>query len=104
MNIEELNRILEKRILILDGSMGTLIQQQLPDYKGLPDLLNLENPDLIASIHKSYIDSGADVILTNTYGASSIKLGEVGSGDNANKINSMASMVCASGSRVTRLT
>jgi len=87
MKINELKKILDKRIVILDGSMGTLIQQQLPGYKGILEALNLENPDFVGSIHESYIKAGADIILTNTFGASPIKLEDSGYGHKAREIN-----------------
>lgn len=63
-----------KRILIADGAMGTLIQSKHPHYRGAPELLNKEDPNLIRSIHESYLKAGADIIETNTFGANRIKL------------------------------
>lgn len=65
------------RILVLDGAMGTMIQRA-----GLPsgdnELLNLEHPDVILGIHKAYIEAGADIIETNSFGANSISQSEYG--------------------------
>ncbi len=84
MKIEE---ILEERILVLDGAMGTMIQQydlteddfrndELKDHsiplKGNNDLLSLTRPDIIASIHKTYFEAGADIAETNTFTSTSI--------------------------------
>lgn len=62
------------KVLIFDGGMGTLIQSSKPKYNGLPELLNIEAPDLITSLHVKYVDAGADVITTNTFGANGYKL------------------------------
>ncbi|MGC8914681.1 MAG: homocysteine S-methyltransferase family protein [Thermosulfidibacteraceae bacterium] len=63
-----------KRILIIDGAMGTLIQSRKSGYRGAPELLNKEDPELIKEIHLAYIEAGADIIETNTFGANRIKL------------------------------
>lgn len=61
-------------VLIFDGAMGTLIQNSRPNYNKLPELLNIEAPELITSLHQKYIEAGADVITTNTFGANAYKL------------------------------
>jgi len=63
---------LKKRILILDGGMGTCIQQTGLDYDGNNDALPLTRPDIISGIHKAYIDAGADIISTCTFGANAV--------------------------------
>jgi len=82
-----LNDLLKKRILVLDGAMGTMIQQYTLseedfrgdqfhnhdcDLKGNNDLLSLTRPDIIKAIHKEYLDAGADIIETNTFSSTSI--------------------------------
>ena len=82
-----LSNLLKKRILILDGAMGTMIQsykltesdfrgQILADHphdlKGNNDLLSLTRPDIIEEIHRAYLESGADIIETNTFNGTSI--------------------------------
>lgn len=82
---------IEKRILVLDGAMGTMIQRcklEEADYrgeefknwpvdlKGNNDLLTLTRPDVIASIHRSYMEAGADIIETNTFNAQKISLAD----------------------------
>jgi 5-methyltetrahydrofolate--homocysteine methyltransferase len=91
--IEELGRLLQKRIVIIDGAMGTVVQQHKldeaayrgdrfknwhKDLKGLHDLLNLTRPDLIEGIHRQYLEAGADIIETNTFNAQAISLGDYG--------------------------
>ena len=78
---------LERRILILDGAMGTMVQQyglKENDYrndrlkkhpvalKGNTDLLNLSRPAIVKEIHTQYLEAGADIISTNTFGANAI--------------------------------
>ena len=87
----EFARLLGERILILDGAMGTMIQQyklgefdfrgerfaeHIKDLKGNNELLSLVRPDIILEIHRQYLQAGADVIETNTFGATSIAQGD----------------------------
>ena len=84
-------RMLQKRILILDGAMGTMIQRYKlseeqfrgerfaehgKDVKGNNELLSLTRPDIIREIHEQYLEAGADVIETNTFGATTIAQGD----------------------------
>ena len=83
----EIQKILSKRILTLDGAMGSLIQthnliendyrgeilsDHPQDLKGNHDLLSLTCPDIIEDIHKSYLSAGADIIETNTFNSNAI--------------------------------
>ncbi|AHC44984.1 5-methyltetrahydrofolate--homocysteine methyltransferase [Achromobacter xylosoxidans NBRC 15126 = ATCC 27061] len=87
----EFARQLGQRILILDGAMGTMIQRYKlgeadfrgerfaghgKDLKGDNELLSLVRPDVISEIHRQYLEAGADVIETNTFGATSIAQGD----------------------------
>ncbi len=65
---------LEKELLIFDGAMGTILQKNGLVAGELPELWNFKNEDLIYCIHKQYIEAGADIITTNTFGANSLKL------------------------------
>lgn len=79
-----IQELLSRRILVIDGAMGTMIQQERPDeaayrgdrfkayphsLKGNNDLLVLTQPDMIAKIHRAFLDAGADIIETNTFNA-----------------------------------
>ncbi len=71
---KDLLSILKKRPLIMDGAMGTILMS-----KGIApgenfDLQNLKQPQLVYDVHKAYVDAGADIIETNTFGANRIKL------------------------------
>lgn len=86
---------LSKKILILDGAMGTMIQQANltaddfggEELDGCNELLVLTRPDLIGRIHEEYLEAGADLIETNTFGASSIVLAEYNQQHKAREIN-----------------
>lgn len=92
MNIQEL---LRERILTLDGAMGTMLQsQQLTaqdfggaQYEGCNEYLNLTRPDVVQGIYSAYIEAGADIVLTNTFGATRIVLAEYDLQDQVQAIN-----------------
>ncbi|RMF09069.1 MAG: methionine synthase [Candidatus Neomarinimicrobiota bacterium] len=91
--MSELETLARNKILILDGAMGTLIQahnlveedfrgkrfQDHPvDLKGNNDLLSLTQPEIISSIHRQYLEAGADIIETNTFNANAVSQDEYG--------------------------
>jgi 5-methyltetrahydrofolate--homocysteine methyltransferase len=86
-----LEQALQKRILIIDGAMGTMIQAENlveadyrgerfadhgSDVKGNNELLSLTRPDIIAKIHRLYLEAGADIIETNTFGSTAVAQGD----------------------------
>ena len=73
---EHLRRaLLGEDYLVVDGAMGTQLQERgLADAGELPELLNFSHPDDIAAIHAAYVQAGAEVITTNTFGANKLKL------------------------------
>ena len=71
-----LEDILRRKILLLDGAMGTQFMSQ--GQRGVLELLNVENPDLVKAVHASYLDAGADIITTNTTCADALSLKAVG--------------------------
>ncbi len=71
-------QLFNDNILILDGAMGTVLQQRGLPPGGQPELLNLTQPELLESIHREYIDAGSCVIYTNTFGANALKLAKTG--------------------------
>ncbi|XP_036385114.1 methionine synthase [Megalops cyprinoides] len=90
---DELREILQKRIMVLDGGMGTMIQQrsleeshfrgeEFRDHpkslKGNNDLLSITQPDIIYKIHKEYLLAGADIIETNTFSSTSVAQADYG--------------------------
>jgi Methionine synthase I (cobalamin-dependent), methyltransferase domain len=105
---EPLLEMLHERILVLDGAMGTMIQQagleeqdfrgtlfadHPTDLKGNNDILCLTRPDLITDIHCQYIDAGADIIETNSFNATNISQMEYQLADQACAINKAAAEV-----------
>lgn len=77
---DELRKLLEERILVLDGAMGSLIQCSCPPHKeGLPgDILVKKNPEVIKDIHRKYLEAGADIIETNSFNCNSHSLSDYG--------------------------
>jgi len=105
MNIKEL---LDQRILIIDGAMGTMIQRYklseedyrgerfkdwASDIKGNNDLLCLTQPQIIKAIHKEYLNAGADIIETNTFNAQKISLADYNMQSLAYEINFEAAKI-----------
>ena len=72
----DLRQALRDRILILDGAMGTMLQRH--GLSGNSEPFNLTHPDIVRSIHRAYIDAGADIISTNTFGANAISQADYG--------------------------
>ncbi len=115
---DQLHEQLARRILVLDGAMGTMIQQyQLSeadyrggrfadwprDLQGNNDLLALTQPDIIRAIHLAYLEAGADLIETNTFNANSISQGDYGMEDLAYEINvAAARLACAARDEIER--
>ena len=64
---------MKENVLILDGGMGTLLQKAGLKAGEYPERWNITHPDIIENIHKSYYDSGSNVVLTNTFGANILK-------------------------------
>ncbi|MBS4213418.1 methionine synthase [Neobacillus rhizophilus] len=101
MSKRPFNEQLKKRILVMDGAMGTMLQQAGlsaddfggEQYEGCNENLNLTAPAVIARIHREYLESGADIIETNTFGAASIVLDEYELGYKAYEINKIAAMI-----------
>ncbi len=104
--IEALNKLLEERILFLDGAMGTMIQRhhfQESDYrgagtgdrfkdwpsdvKGNNDLLSLTQPEIIGQIHRDYLEAGADIIETNTFNSTAISQADYGMQELVTELN-----------------
>lgn len=67
---------LSQEIIIFDGAMGTMLQAKNMPKDVLPETFNLTHPEVITSIHKEYLEAGADVITTNTFGANLLKFSE----------------------------
>jgi 5-methyltetrahydrofolate--homocysteine methyltransferase len=99
---QQLPDLLKQRIVILDGAMGTMIQRYKlseadfrgvrfkdhpKDLKGNNDLLQLTRPDVIREIHEQYLAAGADILETNTFGATTVAQDDYGLGAVARELN-----------------
>jgi methionine synthase I (cobalamin-dependent) len=80
-------------ILIADGATGTQLQKAGLPTGIAPERWNLENPQAILNLHKSYLDAGADIVLTNTFGGSRIKLSKDNLADKCVEINRNAALL-----------
>src|SRR5919197_1469315 len=100
--LAELEPLLARRILVLDGAMGTMIQsyrleerdyrgQQFAqwhrDLRGHNDLLSLTQPDIIRAIHSAYLDAGADILETNSFNSTAVSLADYGMEDLVYELN-----------------
>lgn len=74
MSFESLfNNRFSNKFLFFDGAMGTMLQKEGLKVGELPETLNITHPEIIIKIHKQYVDAGADIIITNTFGANELK-------------------------------
>jgi homocysteine S-methyltransferase len=78
---------LERRVLVCDGAMGTMLYARGVFLNRSFDELNLTQPELVADVHHAYVRAGADVIETNTFGANRVKLSTFGLDDRTAEIN-----------------
>jgi 5-methyltetrahydrofolate--homocysteine methyltransferase len=87
---------LRERVLVFDGAMGTMLQAAnltLDDYQGnegCSEILCISRPDVVQDIHTAYLEAGADVVETNSFGASAIVLGEYDMADRVVELNRAA--------------
>ena len=78
---------LQDRVLVCDGAMGSVLYDRGVFVNQSFEALNLTRPELVVEVHRTYVDAGADVIETNTFGANHLKLAEFGLGDQCAQIN-----------------
>lgn len=105
---EQIERIAEQRILVLDGAMGTMIQRhklEEKDYRGSQyanhgqplqgnnDLLSITQPDIILDIHRAYLEAGADLIETNTFNSTQISQADYGLEHEVRQLNIAAAQL-----------
>jgi len=98
---DELKSALRQRLLVMDGAMGTAIQDRNlgpedfggPEYEGCNEYLIITRPGVIEDIHREYLEAGADIIQTNTFGATPVVLAEYGLAHEARRINRDAAVL-----------
>ena len=99
--IDRLKSLLKERILVVDGAMGTSIQDRNlgpddfggPEYEGCNEYLVLTRPEVIAGIHQEFLDAGADILETDTFGATPVVLEEYNLAHLARRINREAAQL-----------
>ncbi|TSK07068.1 MAG: 5-methyltetrahydrofolate--homocysteine methyltransferase [Geobacter sp.] len=80
----------KERVLVLDGAMGTMLQERGLKPGQSPEEMNLTAPEVVAGVHRAYLEAGADIIVTNTFGGTKAKLEHYGLGDQVTRINAEA--------------
>jgi methionine synthase I (cobalamin-dependent)/5,10-methylenetetrahydrofolate reductase len=90
---------LERRVLVCDGAMGTMLYGKGIFLNRSFDELNLKQPDLVAEVHQQYIRAGADIIETNTFGANRVKLGAFGLADQVVELNTHGARIARHAAR-----
>ncbi len=99
--IDTLRRLLAERIVVLDGAMGTSLQQQEltpsdfggESLEGCNEHLVVTRPDVIERIHARFLEAGADIIETNSFGSTSVVLAEYGLADRARELSRLAAEI-----------
>src|SRR5947209_18392322 len=97
---QALKNSLEHRVLVLDGAMGTMIHAAPlsieTDYLGrenCPEILNVTRPDVIQKIHRAYLEAGADIIETNSFGGARVALADNKLEDRCYELNFAAARI-----------
>ena len=113
--VHPLAELLRRRIAVIDGAMGTMIQARglteadfrgarlaswPKDLKGNNELLNLSRPDVIEEIHAAYFEAGADIVETNTFNGNGISQSDYGTEELVYEINVEAARIAKKGTRV----
>ena len=86
MKIDDFNAMLRDSILVADGAMGSLLYEAVGPQRCFEEL-NVTQPEAVFRIHQDYINAGAQILETNTFGANRLKLAQLGLADQAAKFN-----------------
>lgn len=95
----DLTAIINERIIILDGAMGTMLQNRGMQPGMCPELFGVQHPDILEDIHYQYVEAGSDIIQTNTFGANYYKLVEYGLENEAAHLNAESVRIAKKASR-----
>jgi 5-methyltetrahydrofolate--homocysteine methyltransferase len=82
--------LIAERTVIFDGAMGTMLLNAGLSSGAIPELWNIEKPEVVQNVHRQYYEAGADVVHTNTFGGTAIKLQQKGLADKMGTINKTA--------------
>jgi len=104
---EELRALMAERILVLDGATGTMLQSKDlgaddfggEEYEGCNEILVRTRPDVILDVHRAYLEAGADIIETNTFGGTPLVLAEYGLENEARDLNRRAAELAVTAAR-----
>ena len=86
----DFRRTIRERVLVLDGAMGTMLQERGLAPGASPEGMNLDAPEVVEGVHREYAEAGADILVTNTFGGSRIKLAHYGLENRVAEINARA--------------
>ena len=84
---------IKRDLFLLDGAMGTELIARGVEVGKCNDFLNIEQPDVISDIHRSYFEAGSDAVITNTFGANKYALGRHGFAEEVIKINKAGAQI-----------
>ncbi|MFQ6059261.1 MAG: homocysteine S-methyltransferase family protein [Anaerolineae bacterium] len=99
---ERFKELLQRDVIFCDGAMGTMLQATGLLGRGCPEELNLTAPEAVLRVHAGYVEAGSDIILTNSFGGSRVKLAKRGLADKVREVNVAAARIAreAAGDRV----
>lgn len=98
---KDIESLLKEKVLVLDGAMGTMLQNKGMNPGDCPEQFGVDHPEILTDIHRQYVEAGSDIIQSNTFGANSYKLSEYNLKNRVKEINAEAIRIArkAAGSR-----
>src|SRR5437588_12734555 len=92
LSTSDFREAVRSRTLVADGAMGTQLRAYLhgDEREGALELLNLSRPELVMHVHREYAEAGAEILVTNTFGASALRLRALGREEDLEAVNRRA--------------
>ena len=90
MRPPELRTLLDRRVVLLDGGMGSMLIAAGLEAGRAPEWWNLEHPGRVEAVHRAYVEAGSDVVHTNTFGGSPLRLAAGGLAGRCREVNARA--------------